>query len=172
MPCLRHTKRYFSIKKACANADPKWRWRGSNVKALLFRSCILGRAPIYGNPEKNHHHRSGNKSKGPKPQACVISGFVFELAHNSIIHSSHYTTKVVGLCENKKGPAQTQTRSGGGGGRTRVQTRNPRAFYMFSQPFDPPTRARQAAAKPESQPLNLARQPRHMPRYLFIDDTP
>ena len=46
--------------------------------------------------------------------------------------------------------------SGGGGGRTRVQTRNPRAFYTFSRPFHPSPRARQAAAKPEAQPLNLA----------------
>jgi len=43
---------------------------------------------------------------------------------------------------------------------------------MFSQPFDPSPRARQAAANPEAQPLNLAQQPRHMLRYLLIDDTP
>jgi len=46
---------------------------------------------------------------------------------------------------------------GGGGGRTRVQTRNPRAFYMFSRPFGPSIGARQAAAKPRSQPLCLVR---------------
>ena len=57
-------------------------------------------------------------------------------------------------------------KSGGGGGRTRVQTRNPRAFYTFSRPFRPSPRARQAAAKPEAQPLNLAWWPRHTPRYL------
>ena len=49
------------------------------------------------------------------------------------------------------------SKSGGGGGRTRVQTRNPRAFYTFSRPFNPSPQARQAAAKPEAQPLNLAR---------------
>ena len=76
--------------------------------------------------------------------------------------------KVARLCQtysptSKKQP-ETETariaasrKSGGGGGRTRVQTRNPRAFYMFSQPFNPSTRTRQVAAKYESQPLNLAR---------------
>ena len=62
------------------------------------------------------------------------------------------------IIQQKKRPSyNAESLSGGGGGRTRVQTRNPRAFYTFSQPFNPPTRARQAAAKPESQPLNLAR---------------
>ena len=85
-----------------------------------------------------------------------------ELAHLKHIHSPHMATAGCQAFANTKTQRSVREKtnrckSGGGGGRTRVQTRNPKAFYTLSRPFNPSTPARQATAKPESQPLNLAR---------------
>ena len=110
---------------------------------------------MHSNPNKNHHHRNGGEWQRREAQLGEWGVAGLELAPKTETHYSPIQRSWTPL-HNKKKACEIADLSGGGGGRTRVQTRNPRAFYMFSRPFNPPTRARQAAAKPESQPLNLA----------------